>query len=103
MLPEDQRATFIKTYADAFRLGRQGRVTIGYIILDLGLDRAEHDRRAGAFWAEEVVGLYRVALRSFVERFGTPEPWPPIQPESAGDLLMDPILAGRADAATRVA
>jgi hypothetical protein len=102
MLPEDQRATFIKTYADAFRLGRQGRVTIGYVILDLGLDQAERDRRAGAFWAEEVVGLYRDALRSFVERFGMPEPWPPVQPEGAADLLVA-ILARRLDATTRVA
>lgn len=95
MLPEDQRATFIETYADAFRLGRQGRVTVGYVILDLGLDQAEQERRAGAFWAEEVVGLYREALRSYVERFGLPEPCPPVEPEGTADLLVAAIIAGR--------
>lgn len=95
MLPEDQRATFIEIYADAFRLGRQGRATVGYVILDLGLDAAEQERRSGAFWAEEVVGLYREALRTFVERFGLPEPWPSEQPEGTTDLLLAAALAGR--------
>jgi hypothetical protein len=97
MLPEDQRATFIRTYADAYRLACQGRVTVGYVILDLGLDQAEQDRRAGEFWAEEVVGLYREALRSYVDRFGLPEPWPAVQPEGAADLLVAAILAGRVE------
>jgi len=98
MLPDDQRATFIKTYADAFQLGRQGRTTVGYVILDLGLDQAEQDRRVGAFWGEEVVGLYREALRSYVNRFGLPEPWPPVEREGTADLLVAVILSGRAEA-----
>jgi hypothetical protein len=97
MLPEDQRAKFISTYADAFRLGREGRVTVGYVILDLGLEEAEFARSRGSFWGEEVVGLYREALRNYVERFGMPEPWPETQPQGTVDVLVSMIMAGRGE------
>lgn len=96
MLPEEQRATFITVYADAFRLAQDGRTTQGYVILDLGLDRAEQERRRGSFWAEEVVGLYREALRGYVERFGYPELWPAPESESTLAVLARAVLAGRA-------
>ncbi|MCC2668624.1 MAG: hypothetical protein K0Q72_1095 [Armatimonadetes bacterium] len=95
MLPEDQRSTFISLYADAYHLAQAGRMTLGYVILDLGLDRAEQERRHGASWGEEVVGLYRQALRTYVERFGFPEPWPPPTSEGTEDLLVAAVLSGR--------
>jgi len=96
MLPEEQRATFITVYADAFRLAQEGRATQGYVLLDLGLDRAEEARRRGSFWAEEVVGLYREALRGYVERFGYPELWPAPESDSTLAVLARAVLAGRA-------
>jgi hypothetical protein len=95
MLPEDQRAAFITVYADAYRLAQTGRITIGYVILDQGLDCAEQDRRQCAPWGEEVVGLYRQALRAYVERFGFPEPWPAPSSEGTEDLLVAAVLSGR--------
>jgi hypothetical protein len=95
MLPEDQRATFITVYADAFRLAQEGRISQGYVILDLGLDRAEQQRRAGVFWAHEVVGLYREALRGYVDRFGYPECWPAPESDSTLAVLARAVLAGR--------
>lgn len=96
MLPEDQRATFITVYADAFRLAQEGRISQGYAILDLGLDRSEQARRCGVSWAEEVVGLYREALRGYVERFGYPERWPAPESEATLAVLARAVLAGRA-------
>jgi len=96
MLPEEQRSTFITVYADAFRLAQEGRITQGYVILDLGLDHAEQERRRGSFWAEEVVGLYREALRGYVDRFGYPELWPVPDSESTLAVLARAVLAGRA-------
>ena len=86
MLPDDQRQGFISAYADAEVLARSGRVAVGYVVLDYGLERAEQARREGAFWAEEVVGLYREALKTFVQRYGHPDPWPARQEDSLEGL-----------------
>jgi hypothetical protein len=95
MLPDDHRSTFIQIYADAFRLGREGRATLGFVILEEALGEAEQGRRHGAFWGEEVVGLYRDAVRDYVRCFGLPEPWPPPSPERAGEVLATLVLSGR--------